>query len=91
MDETKFRIGSKKAQLVVTMDPNKSLCMIDSENHDYIISVEYIGSAGEIIPPILLVFRVNILHKQCQHNDLNSDIIIGITETGYINNDITLE
>ena len=32
MDETGFRIGLEKAQLVVTMDPNKPLHMIDPEN-----------------------------------------------------------
>ncbi len=34
MDETGFRIGYGKAQLVVTMDPNKPLRMIDPENRD---------------------------------------------------------
>ena len=60
MDETSFRIGCGKTQLVVTMDPNKPLCMIDPENRDSITSIECIGSAGETIPPMLLVSRVNI-------------------------------
>ena len=63
MDETSFRIGCGKAQLVVTMDPNKPFCMIDPENRDYIASVEYIGCAGETILPMLLISGVNILHK----------------------------
>ena len=49
IDETRFWIGSGKAQLVITMDPNKPFCMIDPDNHDYITSVEYIGFAGETI------------------------------------------
>lgn len=64
MDETGFRIGCGKAKLVVTMDPNKSLRMIDPKNHDYITSVERIGSAGEIIPSMLLISGVNILHNK---------------------------
>ena len=63
MDETGFRIGCGKAQLVVTMDPNKPLCMIDPDNRNYITSVECIGSLGETIPPMLLISGVNILHK----------------------------
>ena len=63
MDETGFRIGCGKAQLVVTMDPNKPVRMIDSENRDYITSVECVGSAGETIPPMLLISGVNILHN----------------------------
>ncbi len=45
MDESGFRIGCGKAQLVVTMDPNKPLRMIDPENRDYITSIECICSA----------------------------------------------
>ncbi len=84
MDETGFRIGCGKAQLVVIMDRNKPFRMIDPENRDYVTSVECIGSAGETTPPMLLVSGdPNILHKWCQHNDLDGDIVIGTTETGY--------
>ncbi len=48
-NETGFQIGCRKAQLVVTIDFNKSLRMIDLENRDYITSVECISSAGETI------------------------------------------
>ncbi len=82
MDETRFRIGCGKAQLVVTMNPNKPLRMIDPDNRDYITSVECIGSAGETIPPMLLVSGVNILYKWCQHNDLESDIVIAVGADG---------
>ena len=91
MDETGFRIGCRKAQLVVTMDPNKPLRMIDLENRDYITSVEYIGSAGETIPPMLLISRVNILHKWCEDNNLDGETLIGTTETGYVNDNTELD
>ncbi len=73
------------------MDPNKPLRMIDHDICDYITSVECIGSAGETIPPMLLVSGVNILYKWCQHKDLESDIVIGKTETRYANDDTVLE
>lgn len=91
MDETGFQIGYKKAQLIVTIDPNKSLYMIDLENCNEITSVECIGSANETIPPMLLISGVNILHKCCQHNDLDSNVVIGITKTIYANNNTLLE
>lgn len=91
MDETSFRIGRGTAQLVVTMDPNKSVRMIDPKNRDYITSVECIGSAGEINPPMLLVSGVNILHKWCLHNDLDGETVIGTTGTGYANDETALE
>ena len=91
MDETGFRFGCGKAQLVVTIDPNKPVRMINPENRNYITSVECISSAGETIPPMLLVSGVNILYKWCQNNDLDGEIVIGTTETGYANDDMVLE
>ena len=73
------------------MNPNKPLHMIDPDNCNYITSVECISSAGETIPPMLLVSRVNILYKWYQHNNLEGDIVIGITETGYANDDTALK
>ena len=63
--QTGFRIGCEKTQLVVTIDPNKPLCMIDPESRDYITSVECISSAGENTPLMLLISEVNILQKWC--------------------------
>lgn len=65
--------------------------MIDLENCNYITSVGCIASIDEIILLILLISEVMILHKWCGHNDLDSDIIIGITKTGYTNENIALE
>ena len=73
------------------MDPNKPLRMIDLGNREYIISVECIGSACETIPPMLLIFGASILHKWCQHNNLDGGIIIGTTKTGYANDDTALK
>lgn len=42
------------------MDLNKSLQIMDLDNRDNIILVEYIGSASKTILPILLVSKVNI-------------------------------
>lgn len=64
--------------------------MIYPENCNYITSVKYIGSKGKTISLILLVFGIHILHKWCQHNNLDGNIIIGTTETSYVNDDTTL-
>lgn len=62
MNKIEFRIGCGKAQLIVTMNPNKLFRMIDLKNCNYITLVEYIGFANEIIPFILLVFKDKIFH-----------------------------
>lgn len=65
--------------------------MIDLDNHNYIISIEYISSKDETILPMLLVSRVNILHNWYQYNDLDNGNIISTIEFGYANNNIILE
>lgn len=77
--------------MIVTIDTNKPFCIIDLENHDYIISVQCISFVGETILPILLISRVNILYKWYQYNNLDDNIVIDIMETGYANNNIALE
>ena len=79
--KTSFRIDFRKALLVVTIDPNKSLCMIHLENCDYITFVKCLGSANEAFLPILLISRVRIFHKYCQQNDLHGNIMNDKTET----------
>ena len=63
MDETGFRIGCGRAQIVITLDPRKPLYMTDPDNHDYITSVECISSAGDVILPLLILSGIHILHK----------------------------
>lgn len=91
IDETRFWISYRKAQLVIIIDPNKPFRIIDSDNRDYITLVECIGSTGKTISPMLLVFGVNILHQLYHDNDLDRSTLIGTTESGYANNDTVLE
>ena len=91
MDETGFRIGCGRAQMVITLDPRRSLRMTDPDNRDYITSVESINSAGEVIPPMLIISGVHILHKWCQENDLDEEVLIGTSETGYSNDDLAID
>ncbi len=63
MDETGFRIGCGRAQLVVILDPNKPLRITDPDNRTYITSVECVSSEGCFIPPVLILAGVHILHK----------------------------
>lgn len=62
--------------------------MINIENCKYIIFVKYIDSVSELI---VLISKINILYKQCQHNNLDGNIIISTRETSYANNNTTLE
>ena len=91
VDETGFRIGCGRAQMVITMDPKKPLRMTDPDNRDYITTVECISSGGEVIPPLIIISGVQILHKWCQENDLHDDILIGTSDSGYSNDDLAMD
>lgn len=91
MNETNFRIGCGWAQIVITLNLKKSLCMMNSNNRDYITSVKCVNSTGKIISPMLIISKVNIFHKWCQKNDLDEDTLIETSDTGYSNDNLTMD
>jgi len=90
MNETGFRIGCGRAQMIVTLDPKKPLRMTDPDNRIYITSVECVSSRGWVIRPVLILAGVHILHKW-GFDDLDGDIVIGTSETGYSNDDLAMD
>ena len=90
MDETGFRIGCGRAQMVVTLDLKRPLRMMDSDNRTYITAVECISSAGHVAPPMLIIAGVNILHKWGVNN-LNDDTLLATSPTGYSNDDLAMD
>lgn len=90
MDETGFRIGCGRAQLVVTLDATKPLRMTDPDNRDYITSVECISSGGLVIPPLIIISGAHVLHKWCE-NDLDGDTLFATSDTGYSNDDLAID
>lgn len=63
MNETSFRIGCERAQMIITLNPKRSFRMMNPDNRDYITSVKCVSSADEVIPSMLIISGVNILHK----------------------------
>lgn len=49
IDKIRFQIGYRKSQLVIIMGPYKPLCIIDSDNYDYITSIKYIDFTDKTI------------------------------------------
>ena len=77
--------------MVIIIDLNKPFYIINPKNCDYITLVNGISSADETISSMLMISKANILHKWCQHNNLDGDNLIDTTETGYANDNIALE
>ena len=90
MDKTRFCIGCRRAQMVIALDEKKLLCILNSDNCNYITLIECINATGEMILPLLIIFEGNILHKWCQHNDLNREILINISKSDYSNNNLAI-
>lgn len=63
MDETGFRIDCGIAYCVVTLDKSKPLRFVDSDNRDYITSIEAISTGGWSVPSFIILKGANILHK----------------------------
>ena len=63
MNEIDFRIGCESAQMIVTLNFNKSLRMTDSDNRDYITSMKCISSTEHVISLLIIVAEIHILHK----------------------------
>ena len=63
---------------------------MNSNNRDYITSVKCVSSIDEVISSMLIILKINILHKWCQKNDLNENTLIKINEINYLNDDLIL-
>ena len=90
-DETGFRIGVGKAQWVIIKDENGRLFMADPDNRESITAVEAIQSGGEDIPPMIILSGKQHLEKYFVLNDLDPDILIAVSDTGYSNDDLSME
>lgn len=68
------------------------MLLTDSDNWEYITSVESISDKGKLIPPMLIMCSsILILEKWAKKNNLDKDILLAISSIGYSNNELTLQ
>ena len=90
MDETGFRIGIGKDQLIVTKR-KRAHCFGIPENRESATAIEVISAGGERIPAFLIVAgQVHIVQWYAQP-ELNTDTAIRPTPSGYTNDQVGLE
>ncbi len=63
IDEIGFRAGCGRVHWVITLDPDKLLLLTDPDHREYITSSKRISGGGKAIPPMLILFGINILKK----------------------------
>ena len=89
MDETGFRIGVGKDQLVVTKRKRAHYFALP-ENRESATAIESISAAGVVIPAFLLLTgQVHVAHWYGRK--LHPDTALRPCETGYSNDEISLE
>jgi len=91
MDESGFRIGVGRGHLVITLIKKGPLRAIDPGVRDLVSDVEAISAGGAKIPPMLIIPGINILNKWMQENDLDDDLLLATTESGYSNDEKTFD
>ena len=91
MDETGFRIGCGRAHWVISTHSRKPLLLTGPDNREYVTSCECISAGGRNIPPMVIIAGVLILEKWPQQNDLNDDVLLTTSPTGYSNDDLAID
>ena len=90
MDEMGFQIGCGKAQWVIMAHKVKQLLMTDPDNWSYVTSVECVSVGGFSMPPMIVLQGKQILNKWV-HNNLNEDISLAVSDSGYSNDYLAYE
>ncbi len=91
MNETKFRVGCGIAHWVITMDAEKKLLLSDSDNREFLTKYESISGRRVEIPPMLILNGALILEKWVQENDLDGEILLSTSPTGYSNDELAFK
>ena len=90
MDETGFRIGMGKDQLIVTKRKRAHYFGIP-ENRESAIAIECISAGGNHLPAFLILSGQMHMAQWYQVAELHLDTAIHPAESGYSNNEISLE
>ena len=90
MDETGFRIGIGKNQLIITKQKQTHYFDLP-ENRELATAIECISAAGKFVPLFLILSGTLHMAQWYQVKELDSRIAIIPTSSGYSNNEISLE
>jgi Beta-lactamase/Tc5 transposase DNA-binding domain len=91
-DETGFRIGIGRPHEVITRRRvrNLPLYLQDPDNRESLTSIEYISAGGQVIPPMVIVTG-KVLSEKDFPLTLPGSYIMGISESRYTNDQLTMD
>ena len=61
--KTGFQVGCRKTHWVISTHTKKPLFLMNSDNQNYVTSIETISGKEHNIPPIVILAGVQILEK----------------------------
>ena len=73
------------------MDAEKQLLVSDPDNRKFLTACEGISGRGVEIPPMLILSGALTLEKWVQENNLDGDILLSTSPTGYSNDEFALK
>ena len=89
-DETGFRIGVGRDQVVVTLYPKTRIYRDDPDVRETITSVECVSGDGVVLPPFLITKGKQILTSWLA-KDFHPGTKIGVSDTEYTNDVLAME
>lgn len=84
-DESGFRIGVGKNQIVYTLDPKKRHYLPSDTERKSVTIIEAISAGGEVAPPFIILPGAIHQSRWYEYTDLHDDTTIGVSETGFSN------
>ena len=90
MDETGFRIGVGKDQLIVTKRKRAHYFGLP-ENRESATAIECIAANGQYLPAFLILTGQLHMSQWYQQPELHEDTVITVSSSGYSNDQISLE
>ncbi len=88
-DEIDYRMSIARFDWVVTVDSNRRIYFKNSNNRESLTNIECISEEGKNISSMLIMTEVQLLTPHF-NNDLDDDVLITISDTGYSNDWISL-
>ena len=73
------------------MDAGKNSILPDPDNREFLAACESIGGGGVEIPPMLILSGALTLEKWAQESDLDGEIPLSTSPTGYSNDELALK
>ena len=88
-DETGYRMGINREDWVITIDVLRRIYSKCPDNRESLTGIECINGVGGNIPPMLILTGIQL--APWFNNDMDDNIAVTTTETGYTNDWISLQ